>query len=315
MYAQCELFDIDYFMHSIKVKTREEITLKPVSMKNEEKVKTMFKIKDIELKKAWDFLCELNDQLTIDQKLEIGQMPWASEHYLDPEYYDDMIEATNNIYKDEIKTCGQAIYISHKNGRAIFISERKECLMSGGITDIYQLCKGPYLTDKYGNVRPEYAGKLIPGEFILWRSDYDVRFQKHTSEPNFETFHHRNDVQCHFILNHKNLTQLFLNIQNNENDMWPKLHREAKVNPNCFIATAVYGSPYANEVIILQEFRDNWLLRFSLGRAFVSCYYQISPPVAHQIVKNIYLKKITKSLLIIPILKLVNYLMRKGVIM
>jgi len=51
----------------------------------------------------------------------------------------------------------------------------------------------------------------------------------------------------------------------------------------CFIATAVFGTPYATEVIVLKEFRDNWLLRFPLGRAFVSCYYQISPPVAHQI--------------------------------
>jgi len=87
-------------------------------------------------------------------------------------------------------------------------------------------------------------------------------------------------------------------------------HDESK--SGCFIATAVYGTPYAPEVIVLKEFRDNWLLGFPLGRAFVSCYYQISPPVAHQIAKNKYLKKITKSVLIIPLLKIANYLKRMG---
>lgn len=53
-------------------------------------------------------------------------------------------------------------------------------------------------------------------------------------------------------------------------------------NPSrgCFIATAVYGDGDAEQVRILREFRDEVLLDFGLGRAFVSLYYRFSPPVA-----------------------------------
>jgi acyl carrier protein len=35
------------------------------------------KIKEVELKKAWDFLCKLNDQLSVDQRFKIGLLPWV----------------------------------------------------------------------------------------------------------------------------------------------------------------------------------------------------------------------------------------------
>lgn len=79
----------------------------------------------------------------------------------------------------------------------------------------------------------------------------------------------------------------------------------------CFIATAVYGTPYANEVILLKDFRDNWLLNFKLGKLFVAFYYWISPPIANQIAKSNSLKEFTKSMLIVPLLKIANHLKRK----
>ena len=48
----------------------------------------------------------------------------------------------------------------------------------------------------------------------------------------------------------------------------------------CFIATAVYGDGNAEDLRILREFRDEVLLDFQLGRAFVAFYYRFSPPVA-----------------------------------
>jgi len=51
----------------------------------------------------------------------------------------------------------------------------------------------------------------------------------------------------------------------------------------CFIATAVYGTDMAAEVISLKRFRDNFLMKKKFGRAFVRWYYRHSPPVADYI--------------------------------
>lgn len=79
----------------------------------------------------------------------------------------------------------------------------------------------------------------------------------------------------------------------------------------CFIATAVYGSAYANEVIILKEFRDKRLLNYRFGKIFVRFYYFISPPIANQISKSSSLRTFTKSTLIIPLIKIAKHLKRK----
>ncbi|TND07727.1 MAG: hypothetical protein FD123_3046 [Bacteroidetes bacterium] len=45
----------------------------------------------------------------------------------------------------------------------------------------------------------------------------------------------------------------------------------------CYVATMVYGSYEAPEVLVLRDFRDRFLARFAAGRSFIRWYYRHSP--------------------------------------
>ena len=63
----------------------------------------------------------------------------------------------------------------------------------------------------------------------------------------------------------------------------------------CFIATAAYGTPMAEEIQILRDFRDEYLLTNPLGQAFVGLYYKLSPPIADFITERPSLKPIVRA--------------------
>jgi hypothetical protein len=74
----------------------------------------------------------------------------------------------------------------------------------------------------------------------------------------------------------------------------------------CFIATAAYGTPAAEQIDVLREFRDVVLLKNTLGSQFVALYYWLSPPIADFIAGNELLRTLVRELLIDPIVRVVE---------
>jgi hypothetical protein len=74
----------------------------------------------------------------------------------------------------------------------------------------------------------------------------------------------------------------------------------------CFIATAAYGTPAAEQIDVLREFRDAVLLKNTSGSLFVALYYWLSPPVAEFIAGNEVARTLVRDLLVDPIVWLVE---------
>lgn len=72
-------------------------------------------------------------------------------------------------------------------------------------------------------------------------------------------------------------------------------------NPNCFIATASFGTAQADKINSLRWFRDNYLLKTKMGRRFVASYYKHSPKIADVIRNNKFLKASVRVALYGPI--------------
>jgi hypothetical protein len=74
----------------------------------------------------------------------------------------------------------------------------------------------------------------------------------------------------------------------------------------CFIATAAYGSPTAEQIDVLREFRDVVLLKSTVGSQFVVLYYQLSPPIAAFIARSDLLRTIVREFLVDPIVWIIE---------
>jgi len=83
--------------------------------------------------------------------------------------------------------------------------------------------------------------------------------------------------------------------------------RSAGGGGGCFIATAAYGTPMAEDVRYLRAFRDQHLLDNAAGQWFVEQYYNLSPPVADYIREHDGLKSLVRAGLA-PLVELSKFL-------
>jgi len=76
----------------------------------------------------------------------------------------------------------------------------------------------------------------------------------------------------------------------------------------CYIATAVYGSYDAPQVLTLRRFRDERLALSAVGRACTSAYYAVSPPMARHFEEG----TVTNRLIRLALDRLVDALAARG---
>ena len=65
----------------------------------------------------------------------------------------------------------------------------------------------------------------------------------------------------------------------------------------CFIATAAYGTPLAEDINVLRGFRDRYLLTNAFGTAFTDVYYRLSPPIADRVASSAPLAALVRLVL------------------
>ncbi|HEU5378433.1 MAG TPA: CFI-box-CTERM domain-containing protein [Ktedonobacteraceae bacterium] len=75
------------------------------------------------------------------------------------------------------------------------------------------------------------------------------------------------------------------------------IHQYMVAADGCFIATAVYGSYEAEQVLALREFRDRKLAPYGLGRLLINWYYFVGPPLAEFVETFPLVKKPVKYVL------------------
>jgi len=76
----------------------------------------------------------------------------------------------------------------------------------------------------------------------------------------------------------------------------------------CFIATAAYNTPQADEIDVLRDFRDNVLKKHAVGRLFTKMYYTTSPPIANWIRRSQQRRQVVRKYFVEPLVTTVDRL-------
>jgi len=149
---------------------------------------------------------------------------------------------------------------------------------------------------------------------ISWKTNANGTsqvFYDTASHSSIDDYHYRTDEDASLVKEHSvNLTGLFPSstyhyrvksrIPETDSVAISDDYTFTTLSP-CFIATAAYGTPTAEQIDILREFRDEVLLPNRLGAVLVSFYYRASPPIAGFISRHEVLRTIVRKGFIDPL--------------
>lgn len=113
------------------------------------------------------------------------------------------------------------------------------------------------------------------------------------------------DIACK--LSHEHIFDRYLS------EHWSMNRPDIKVaeKKGCYIATACYHSYDHPSVIVLRDFRDQVLLPYPLGKAFVKIYYRFSPFWADKLKKTTVINTLVRVSFLDPIVKVISWRIRK----
>jgi hypothetical protein len=77
---------------------------------------------------------------------------------------------------------------------------------------------------------------------------------------------------------------------------------QSNTSGDCFVATATFGTPYTEEVYRYRNFRDNYLVKNTLGRIFIKVYYSFLGPLLAKAVRSNKTLKLLMSWLLSKLL-------------
>ena len=127
--------------------------------------------------------------------------------------------------------------------------------------------------ENYESVHQKFLALYPKTLGFMWQLDSDVEIATKSAQPKI--------FQINVIFNiDEEARQLNEEIARTRERIGKDSHS------NCFIATAAFGTPLAEEINILRRFRDQKMGPSAFARHLVTIYYEVSPPVAKIIAQS-----------------------------
>ncbi len=220
-------------------------------------------------------------------------------------FYDDYEDIARLVWNARLGNCGENSFVTYYILKKAGAEGHIRVLQSGkdGAHSfcVWGLPPDAITTDPrtWGDamIVDPWLGRVIDGEEAMenrWfkNGDPDVPIKDGTTEIDEEAEDWntiwRNDARQKGINSHDN--------PNKSSDI-----------EDCFIATAVYGTPVNDEINMLREYRDQKLRNSFLGRIFIKGYETFGPLAAHYIKQNENRKQWARDHIVQPALEFVNH--------